>query len=58
MKTTILFPGYGAQNIGMGQTFYENYPNIKKTFNDASSYLNIDFIANFIKLHTFLRLPE
>ena len=43
MKTTILFPGYGAQNIGMGQTFYENYPNIKKTFNDASSYLNIDF---------------
>jgi len=35
-KIAIVFPGQGAQHIGMGQDFSEHYPEAKKVFEAAS----------------------
>ena len=35
-KIAFLFPGQGAQVTGMGQDFYENYPEAKEVFDIAS----------------------
>ena len=33
-KIAFLFPGQGAQKIGMGQDFYENFACAKEIFDD------------------------
>ena len=37
-----VFPGQGAQYIGMGKDFYNNFPSVKKTFELASNAINKD----------------
>ncbi len=38
----IVFPGQGAQKIGMGKDFYENYPKAKEAFDKASEAAGLD----------------
>ncbi|GAA5508123.1 ACP S-malonyltransferase [Novipirellula caenicola] len=41
----ILFPGQGAQNIGMGRWLCENYPQARALYDTASEVLGYDLIA-------------
>jgi [acyl-carrier-protein] S-malonyltransferase len=36
----ILFPGQGSQIVGMGSEFYNNFPMVKKLFEEADEKLN------------------
>ena len=36
----ILFPGQGSQVVGMGSEFYNNFPAVKKLFQEADEILN------------------
>jgi len=38
----LMFSGQGAQKIGMGKEFYDNFPVCKKTFDEASNVLGMD----------------
>jgi [acyl-carrier-protein] S-malonyltransferase len=38
----IVFPGQGAQKIGMGKDFYKNYPKAKEVFDKASEAAGLD----------------
>lgn len=42
MKIGFIFPGQGAQSVGMGKDLYDEYNEIKKTYQKASEILNID----------------
>ena len=42
MKTAFLFPGQGAQNIGMGKTIAESSPIAAKIFDKANEILGFD----------------
>ena len=35
----ILFPGQGSQIVGMGSEFYNNFPVVKKLFEEADEKL-------------------
>jgi [acyl-carrier-protein] S-malonyltransferase len=39
MKIAYIFPGQGAQYLGMGKDLYENSPQAKKIFDEADSFL-------------------
>lgn len=39
-KVAFIFPGQGAQYVGMGKDFYDNYPIAKQTYEEANSVLN------------------
>ncbi|MBP3820857.1 ACP S-malonyltransferase [bacterium] len=39
-KIAFIFPGQGAQVVGMGKDLYENYESAKKVFDTADSVLN------------------
>jgi [acyl-carrier-protein] S-malonyltransferase len=42
IKVGVLFPGQGAQFVGMGKDFYDKYPLVKDNFDKASECLGID----------------
>jgi [acyl-carrier-protein] S-malonyltransferase len=42
-KIAFIFPGQGAQYVGMAKDFYEAYPIVRETFEEASKILSIDF---------------
>ena len=42
MKIAYLFPGQGAQYIGMGKDLYEKYEEIKNIYEKASRLLGVD----------------
>lgn len=46
-KTAFIFPGQGAQYIGMGQDFYEKIKESKHIFDEANDTLNMD-LSNLI----------
>jgi len=41
-KIAFIFPGQGAQYVGMGKDFYDTFPTAKKTFDEASEILKFD----------------
>jgi [acyl-carrier-protein] S-malonyltransferase len=42
-KTVFLFPGQGAQYVGMGKDFYDQFPIAKRTFEEADEILSAHF---------------
>lgn len=42
-KIAFIFPGQGAQYVGMAKDFYEAYPIVRETFEEASKILLMDF---------------
>lgn len=42
-KIAFIFPGQGAQYVGMAKDFYEAYPIVRETFEEASKILSFDF---------------
>ncbi len=44
MKTAFLFPGQGAQYIGMGRELFEHFDIVRKTFDQADKILNENFV--------------
>lgn len=42
MKIAFLFPGQGAQSVGMGKDIYEKYEEARKVYEQASKILNKD----------------
>ena len=43
LQVALLFPGQGAQKVGMGREFYETSPSAKAIFDQASQILGNDF---------------
>lgn len=44
-QTTFLFPGQGAQHVGMGKFFFEKHPSIKRLYDQASAILQYDLAS-------------
>jgi [acyl-carrier-protein] S-malonyltransferase len=44
MKVAFIFPGQGAQYIGMGKELYDNFNIVKSIFDKADEILNEDFV--------------
>src|SRR5579863_4204883 len=42
-KVAFIFPGQGAQYVGMAKDFYDAYPIVRETFEEASKILSFDF---------------
>ncbi len=42
-KIAFIFPGQGAQYVGMAKDFYEAFPIVRETFEEASRILSTDF---------------
>ena len=42
MNIAFVFPGQGSQYVGMGRELYENYPEAKEVFQEASDTLGYD----------------
>jgi [acyl-carrier-protein] S-malonyltransferase len=42
-KIGFIFPGQGAQYVGMAKDFYDAYPIVRETFEEASKILSFDF---------------
>ncbi len=42
MKLGFVFPGQGAQYVGMGKDLYDKYDTVRKTYKKASDILNMD----------------
>lgn len=56
-KIAFLFPGQGAQYVGMGKTLYDNFPVAKKVFEEAEEILGYD-IKNLCFEGPFQKLTE
>lgn len=57
-KIAFVFPGQGAQKIGMGQDFYENSPAAKEIFDKASDSLSMDMNQICFEENDKLNLTE
>lgn len=44
-KTAFIFPGQGAQYVGMGKDFYEEFPVCREVFQEASDVSGLDIPA-------------
>lgn len=57
-KTAFIFPGQGAQYIGMGKDFYERYEDSKQVFEEASQILGIDMAALVFEENDKINITE
>lgn len=44
VDTALIFPGQGAQSVGMGKDLYETYPQAREVFDAANRILKFDLI--------------
>lgn len=49
MNTVLVFPGQGAQYVGMGAKLYEEYEIVRQTFHEADDYLERNLSEIIIK---------
>jgi len=42
MKIAFVFPGQGSQHVGMGKDLYDNFPEVRKLYEEASDVLGYD----------------
>ncbi len=42
VDTALIFPGQGAQHVGMGKDLYDNFPQAREVFDKAQAMLKID----------------
>ena len=42
---SVVFPGQGSQEVGMGKTFYEKYDLVKNYFKEADETLNFHYLS-------------
>jgi len=42
MKIAFVFPGQGSQHVGMGKDLYDNFPKVRKLYEEASNVLGYD----------------
>ena len=49
MKRAFLFPGQGAQSVGMGKDFYEKYEEARKIYDKASEISGMDIKKYVLK---------
>ncbi|MGH7791407.1 MAG: ACP S-malonyltransferase, partial [Thermodesulfobacteriota bacterium] len=42
MRKTFVFPGQGAQYVGMGKELYDNFQSARSTYDEASDTLGLD----------------
>lgn len=57
-KLAFVFPGQGAQYIGMGKEFYENEPAAKKVYDKASKVTGLDIPALCFEENDKLNITE
>lgn len=57
-KIAYIFPGQGAQYFGMGQDFYESFPESREIFDKASDLLSIDMKKLCFEENDQLNLTE
>lgn len=48
-KTALLFPGQGAQYVGMGKDLYDNSPAARKVLDSASAVMGGDFLKTLFE---------
>ena len=57
-KTVFMFPGQGAQYIGMGKEFYEKYPSAKAAYDLAGNVTGLDVAALCFEENDKLNITE
>lgn len=57
-KLAFIFPGQGAQKVGMGKDFYETFDNVKEIFDGACEWLDLDIKALCFEENDKLDLTE
>ena len=57
-KVAFIFPGQGAQYVGMGKDFYETYETAKKVFDIASEVTGIDVASLCFEENDKLNITE
>ena len=57
-KLAFIFPGQGAQKVGMGKDFYETFDNVKEIFDGACEWLDLDIKALCFEENDKLNLTE
>ena len=59
---SILFPGQGSQNVGMGKELFQNFDYVKNYFNEANELLdknltNISIVEKHMTLRNINIIP-
>ncbi len=57
-KIAFVFPGQGAQKVGMGKDFYEQFESAREVFDNANEWLDIDVKALCFEENDNLNLTQ
>lgn len=57
-KIAFIFPGQGAQKVGMGKDFYEQFETAREVYDNANSWLDVDVKALCFEENDMLNLTQ